>query len=180
MKNVIHNCFMSYHHSSDYSYLKQLREKIVGRNLSDYGFKEEDLGENSKYYISRKIQYRIWSSSVVIVLIGEKTGESGWIDWEIWYSLQNFRSSKVKRRAFKPKGIVALYLPVKKHNIPERLQANIDNGYAVELKWDEIEDLFDIKIKEAYINRKNVHLIQNQLKLKENPRKFRLLDIFRF
>jgi len=165
------NYFMSYHHSSDYIYLQKLREKFENKKFADYGFKEEDLGESSKMLISKKIQYRLWSSSVTIVLVGEMTGESAWIDWEIWYSLQNFRDSKVPRRRYKPKGLLALYLPIDKHNVPERLQSNIDSGYARELHWDEIDNLFDEKVSEAYNNRLKLNLIKNDIPLKDDPRK---------
>ena len=161
---------MSYHHDSDNAYLKELRAKFHDKKFADYGFKEEDLGESSKRSISKKIQSRLWSSSVTIVLVGEKTRESSWIDWEIWYSLQSFRNSKIARRRFKPKGLLAIYLPVKTHNIPKRLKENIDSGYAEEIKWNELDTMFDAKIKKAYSNRVNIHLIRNKVPLKDDPR----------
>ena len=162
---------MSYNHSSDYQYLQKLREKFKNRNFADYGFKEEDLGESSKMDISKKIQHRLWSSSVTIVLIGEKTGKSAWIDWEIWYSLQSYADPKVPRRKFKPKGLLALYLPGDNHNVPNRLQENIDSGYAVVINWEELEDAFDERVSQTFNNRTKLHLIKNTLPLQDNPRK---------
>ncbi len=165
------NYFMSYHHSSDFKFLKILREKLQGKRFADYGFKEEDLGESSKRSISHKIQSRLWSSSITIVLVGEFTGESSWIDWEIWYSLQNYRDAKIARRRFKPKGLLAIYLPVTTHNVPERLKVNIESGYAVEVTWNELDSMFDEKILKAHQNRIQTHLINNSMPLKDNPRK---------
>jgi len=162
---------MSYHHSSDLISLLELRDKFKNKKFGDYGFKEKDLGESTKWKISKEIQSRLWSSSITIVLIGEKTGDSSWIDWEIWYSLQNFRDPKVSRRRFKPKGLVALYLNTENHNVPKRLQENIDSGYAVEIYWNELDSVFDDKISQAYKNRKQIELIKNEIPLKDNPRK---------
>ncbi|WP_235298835.1 TIR domain-containing protein [Portibacter marinus] len=167
----MNNVFFSYHHSSNLMYLKKLREIFKNRTFSDYGFNDEDLGESSKYDISYKIQYRLWSSSVVVVLIGSETGNSEWIDWEIWYSLQNIQSKKAQNVTFKPKGLVALYLPVEKHNVPERLQKNIDSGYAKELRWKDLEDNFYSVIEMAYNARTNIEKIIIGPQPRVNPRK---------
>ena len=164
------NYFISYHHSSNYTQLKELRDKFGNKTFGDYGFKDENLGEFSKQFISKKIQWRLWSSSVTIVLIGEKTAESAWIDWEIWYSLQSYQDPNVSRRRYKPKGLLALYLPCNNPSVPERLQQNIDSGYAVEIFWDEIDTHFNEKSTQAYKNRNNIHLIQNSIPLREEPK----------
>ncbi|MEO1437909.1 MAG: TIR domain-containing protein [Bacteroidota bacterium] len=164
------NYFISYHHSSDLKYLKALRKKFQEKKFNDYGFKEEDLGEASKRFISKKIQSRLWSSSITIVLVGEQTGSSAWIDWEIWYSLQSYRSKKVTRRQFKPKGLLAIFLPVEIHHIPSRLQANLDSGYAVAIQWNDLLEEFDAKIEESYQNRSQTDLIRNKQPLMDNPR----------
>ncbi|MFY0630923.1 MAG: TIR domain-containing protein [Flavobacteriaceae bacterium] len=169
------NYFMSYHHSSDYHYLVKLREKFKNKTFSDYGFKDEDLGEASKSMISKKIQSRIWSSSITIVLVGENTGDSDWIDWEIWYSLRELQGTKVSRRKFNPKGILAIFLPTEKHNVPKRLQENLDSKYAKKIYWDELDDLFDDVIQEVYQNRKNTHLIRNNLTTRKNTTNYLVL-----
>lgn len=166
------NIFFSYHHSSDVSYLVDLRKNLTGYNVSDYGFKEIDLGEESKYRISRKIQYRIWSSSVVIVLVGEETGSSAWVEWEIGYALRSIRARGPKNRIFKPKGIIALILPTKKPNLPKILQNQIDSGYAVTLEWDKFNGQFSTAVELAIENRKNSCLINRAIKPKINPQGF--------
>ena len=75
------NFFVSYHHQSNFHDLITLRETLHDNHIRDYGFKEQDLAESSKFTISRFIQYRIWSSSVVVVIVGDQTGKSDWIDW---------------------------------------------------------------------------------------------------
>jgi hypothetical protein len=164
------NLFFSYHHHADHGHLQSLRKMLAGRKIADYGFKDLDLGESSKRAISRHIQHRLWSSSITVVLVGEQTGSSAWIDWEIWYSLQSYQDPKVARRRFRPKGLLALYLPTSTHQLPERLQANLDSGYAIPLRWATIESSFDDQIEKAYANRQNTHLIQNELPLKDDPR----------
>jgi len=173
------NCFISYHHNSDYKYLKQLRTKLGGRTFSDYGFNDENLEESSKRHIAKKIQFRIWASSITIVLVGEETGNSDWVDWEIWYSLREIIHLKTPRRKFKPKGILAIFLPVKNHNIPKRLQQNLDSNYAKKIYWDDIENSFDKLITETYENRKNIEKIKNsESTLKINPQKNKVVEYF--
>lgn len=166
------NLFFSYHHQSDVRYLLDLRKNLTGYNVSDYGFREIDLGEESKYKISRKIQYRIWSSSVVVVLVGEKTGNSAWVEWEIGYSLRSIRAKGPQRRIFKPKGLIALILPSKKPNMPKILQDQIDSGYAITLEWDKFNEQFSAAVERAIESRKNLELINHSIKPKINPQGF--------
>lgn len=164
------NYFFSYHHNSDLKYLKELRNNLKISSYGDFGFKDEDLGNERNRKIAKKIQYRLWSSSITIVLIGSKTGNSSWIDWEIWYSLQRYYNKRHPRRSYKPKALLALYLPVENHNIPERLSENIESGYAKEIRWEELDDHFEDRVSEAINNRNALHLIRNQRPLKDDPR----------
>jgi hypothetical protein len=163
------NFFISYHHRSDFHFLKSLREILHVKTLRDYGFKEQDLAESTKFKISRYIQYRIWASSVTVILVGEQTGESDWIDWEIWYSLRNIKAIGPSKRIFKPKGMVAVFLPVPNHHIPGRLEANLDSGYALRLNWEEVGQDFYACLERAYLNRENLQLIKNETQPRINP-----------
>ncbi len=169
------NCFISYHHNSDYKHLIALRKLLNSKNsnrLKDYGFKEEDLSESSKRFISKKIQYRIWASSITMVLVGEETGNSDWVDWEIWYSLRQIEGYKISKRKFKPKGLLAVFLPVENHKVPDRLQQNLDSGYAKKIYWHDIEDSFDQLIHETYENRTYIEKIRgDKSTLKIDPQK---------
>ncbi|MBN7813407.1 TIR domain-containing protein [Algoriphagus sp. H41] len=163
------NFFVSYHHRSNFQFLMDLRGTLQDSHMRDYGFRDLDLSESSKYGISRQIQHRIWSSSVTLVLVGEKTGGSDWVDWEIWYSLQKVKASGPARRVSNPKGLVALFLPVGQHHVPKRLLENLDSGYAVRLDWKDIAERFYPSLEQAYKNRTSFHLIRNIQKPKINP-----------
>ena len=100
--------------------------------------------------------------SVTIVLIGEKTGHRKWIDWELWASLRGYTHPTDPKRSFYPNGLLAIYLPGSRHSVPERLQDNIDSGYAVSMRWKNLERDFESKVNYAYSKRtKNAHLIDN-------------------
>ena len=160
------NCFISYHHKSNFNHLIDLREKFDNQTFKDYGFKDENLDESSKYFISRKIQYRIWASSVSIVLVGEKTGMSKWIDWEIWYSLRSLSRWDFPEIRSKPKGLMAIFLPSSNHHIPYRLKWNLDSGYAIKLDWSDLEFELDNALDQSVRNRDKTHLIRNRSTLK--------------
>lgn len=151
--------------------------------FKDYGFKIQDLGEMSKYGVSRRIQYRIWSSSVTIVLVGETTGQSKWVDWEIWYSLREISGRVIRRRIFYPKGLIAIYLPVECHCVPQRLKKNLESGYARGLDWinieNELENLIAEVAKSRYLN-ETKKLIRNDEKPEVNPQWLGLIQYYIF
>ena len=163
------NFFISYHHRSDFPYLQQLREVLKDRAIKDYGFRDLDLGENSKQSIAKEIQNRIWASSITVVLVGEMTGKSDWVDWEIWYSLRNLKGIGPSRRIFKPKGLIALFLPETQHLVPQRLQDNLDSGYALKLDWKDLQTNFYSSLEKAAEKRNSLELIRNLRKPNIQP-----------
>ena len=50
---------------------------------------------------------------------------------------------------------------------PARLQDNIDSGYAVTMKWENISWQLESKIDEAYNNREISDLVRNSRKRRE-------------
>jgi hypothetical protein len=56
--------------------------KFVGRHLLD------PVKSQDSEYVSRKIREQIKGSSVTVVLIGEHTAESEWVDKEVRWSLE--------------------------------------------------------------------------------------------
>lgn len=44
---------------------------------------------------------------------------------------------------------------------PARLKDNIDSGYAVEMKWENISWQLSSKIEDAYNNRDKIDLVRN-------------------
>ena len=57
-----------------------------------------------------------------------------------------------------------IYLPTETHSIPKRLKANIDSGYAVSMRWKNIERDLESKINYAIWKRVNAsHEIRNNI-----------------
>lgn len=94
--------------------------------------------------------------SVTVVLVGSRTGHRKWIDWEIWASLRGYTHPYDPLKSFKPNGLLAIYLPTDSHSVPDRLADNIKSGYAVSMKWENLERDFESKVNYAYWNRTNV------------------------
>jgi hypothetical protein len=157
------NFFVSYHHDYDQAYVKKLRQIKQGMKVADYSLKE-DISEYTDEQIYNVIRNKMRACSVTIILIGERTGHRKWIDWELWASLRGYKNSRNPKRSFKPKGLLAIYLPTASHSVPERLQANIDSGYAVSMRWKNIERDLEGRINYAIWKRDNAsHEIKNNL-----------------
>ena len=154
MEKKSRNCFVSYHHDYDQKYISRLRKKIGHLKVADYSLKD-DIGHLTDETIYKKIRGKMRSCSVTVVLIGERTGHRMWVDWEIWASLRGYTHPYDPVKSFKPNGLLAIYLPVYSHSVPDRLQDNIDSGYAVSMKWENLERDFESKVNYAYWNRTN-------------------------
>lgn len=153
---MAHQVFVSYHHRNDQSKADYLRSKysynntIIDRSLQDaYDNKSDDE------ILSLIRTYHLKNSTVTIVLIGSETAYRKWVDWEIYSSLRPYGPRTVN-------GLLAIYLP-SAGKVPERLQANIDSGYAVTMKWENISWQLESKIEEAYRNREKTYLIRNYM-----------------
>ena len=160
------NFFVSYHHDYDQRYVKKLRQIKQGMKVADYSLKQ-DISEYTDEQIYSVIRNKMRACSVTIILIGERTGHRKWIDWELWASLRGYKNSRNPKRSFKPKGLLAIYLPTASHSIPERLQANIDSGYAVSMRWKNIERDLESRINHAIWKRDNA-----SQKIKNNLERF--------
>ena len=157
------NFFVSYHHEYDQKYVK-LRQLKQSMKVADYSLKE-DISEYKDDQIYKVIRNKMRACSITIVLIGERTGHRKWIDWELWASLRGYRNNKDPKRSFRPKGLLAIYLPTASHSVPERLKENIKSGYAVSMRWQNIERDLESKINYAIWKRDNAsHEIKNNLK----------------
>ena len=104
-------------------------------------------------------QNHLKDSTVTIVLIGSETANRKWIDWEIYASLRPY-SSRSRN------GLLGIYLPTADET-PARLQDNIDSGYAVTMKWENISWQLRSKIDEAYRNREKIDLLRNSRKRRD-------------
>jgi hypothetical protein len=151
----IRNCFVSYHHERDQKYVAKLRKLISKVMVADYSLKD-DIGHLTEETIYKKVREKMRTCSVTIVLVGERTGHRKWVDWEIWASLRGYTHPYDTFKSFKPNGLLAIYLPAESYSIPNRLKDNIDSGYAVSMKWENIERDFESKVDYAYWSRTNV------------------------
>jgi len=160
MTKKTRNCFVSYHHSNDQKYIARLRAKIGKMKVSDYSLKN-DIGHLSDETIYKKVRAKMRNCSVTIILIGERTGHRMWIDWEIWASLRSYTHPN-PLNSFKPNGLLGIYLPVPSHSVPDRLQDNFDSGFAVGMKWENLERDFEGKVNYAHWKRtNNLYKIEN-------------------
>ena len=154
MEKKTRNCFISYHHNNDQNYLVELRKVVKSMKVSDYSLKD-DIGHLTDETIYKKIRSKMRTCSVTVILIGSRTGHRKWIDWEIWASLRGYQHPFDSKKSFKPNGLLAIYLPVDNHSVPDRLKDNIKSGYAVSMKWKNLERDFESKVNYAYWKRNN-------------------------
>jgi MTH538 TIR-like domain (DUF1863) len=118
--------FISYQHSDQMkakgfnlmSYAENVDVEFVGRHLLD------PVDSTSQDYVREKIREQLTGTSVTVVLIGDHTADSDWVDWEIEQSLN------------KGNGVLGIRLD-KDAQIPETL----DGCGAEILNWYEPEDV---------------------------------------
>jgi hypothetical protein len=175
MAKKTRNYFVCYHHAYDTDFLEDLREMKSGMKVADYSLKE-DISHLTEQTIYKKIRDKMRNCSVTIILVGSRTGHRKWIDWELWASLRGYAHPTDPYKSFKPNGLLAIFLPGS-HSIPERLQDNIDSGYAVCMKWENFEEDFESKVNFAHWKRtNNTHKIDNSRE-KINRNYFNFLGI---
>lgn len=155
-----HKVFISHYHVDDTKVkefvdkfaeqYKVFTPKIVG---DDY---DTTINSDDSNYIMRKIREDyLTDSTVTIVLIGDETWKRKYVDWEIASTLRNDPNNKRS-------GLIGIFLPGKNSSntkIPERLQDNIDIGYAKLYKYPDyayaelekwIDEAYDRKDDSSY------------------------------
>lgn len=157
---MAHKVFVSYHHANDQKKADYLRTAYGENNtLLDRSLSEayDDMTDDEILAAIR--QEHLKDSTVTIVLIGSETAHRKWIDWEIYASLRPYGSRSRN-------GLLGIFLPTAGET-PMRLQDNIDSGYAVTMKWENISWQLESKIDEAYNNRVENKLVRNSRKRRE-------------
>lgn len=152
-----HKVFISHYHNDD----KKVKEfvdkfaeergsftpKIVGDSY------DTTINSDDREYIMRKIREDyLTDSTVTIVLIGEETWKRKYVDWEIASTLRNDTNNKRS-------GLIGIFLPGRnKYNtkIPDRLQDNINAGYAKLYEYPEYAFELEKWIEEAYKMKDNI------------------------
>lgn len=151
---MVHKVFVSYHHAKDQIRANYLREQYGANNtLIDRSLQEEYKDKTDDEILALIRTKHLKDSTVTIILIGEETSNRKWVDWEIYSSLRGYGERSTN-------GLLAIYLPTA-GQVPERLKDNIDSGYAVTMKWENISWQLDAKIEEAFKNRGKTFLIRN-------------------
>ena len=151
---MAHKVFVSFHHKNDQSKANHLRDTYGSDNtLIDRSLKDayDDKTDDEILALIRNNHLKL--STVTIVLIGSETSKRKWVDWEIYASLRPYGDRSRN-------GLLAIYLPTA-GNTPERLQDNIDSGYAVTMKWENISWQLTSKIDEAFNNRNKENIVKN-------------------
>lgn len=157
---MAHKVFVSYHHLNDQKKADYLRDTYGENNtLLDRSLDEayEDMSDDEILAAIRKEHLK--DSTVTIVLIGSETANRKWVDWEIYSSLRPYGERSRN-------GLLGIYLPTAGET-PARLQDNIDSGYAVTMKWENISTQLENKINKAYENRGKTELVRNSRKRRE-------------
>jgi hypothetical protein len=151
---MAHKVFVSYHHANDQSRANHLRETygenntLIDRSLEDA---YDDKTDDEILALIRTNHLK--DSTVTIVLVGSETSKRKWVDWEIYSSLRPYGDRSRN-------GLLAIYLP-DAGDTPLRLQDNLDSGYAVDMKWENISWQLESKIDEAFNNRDEENLVKN-------------------
>ena len=103
---------------------KNVQTEFVGRHLLD------PVKSNNPAYVSRKIREQLKGTSVTVVLIGEKTWKSEWVEKEVRWSLEKNL----------PNGVIGIRLR-EGVKIPESLRAC--GAEVIDWKPHEFEAAFD-------------------------------------
>lgn len=143
------NVFVSYAHRLDQTQVDEFRLKFGNDKMvfSDRSLESMDIGHLSDDTIKNNyIKPKIRNSSVTIILIGEETGGRWWVDWEIYYSLVHTKNNGRN-------GLLGIYLPNKRHFVPQRLKDNLNMGLIIDMPKDSYT--LERAIEEAYNKREN-------------------------
>lgn len=157
---MAHKVFVSYHHANDQKKAEYLRNEYGSNNtLLDKSLDEayEDMSDDEILAAIRTEHLK--DSTVTIVLIGSETANRKWVDWEIYSSLRPYGDRSRN-------GLLGIYLPTAGAT-PARLQDNIDSGYAITMKWENISWQLESKIQAAFDNRSKDNLVVNSRKRRE-------------
>jgi hypothetical protein len=139
--------FISYHHGNDQLYYDHLSH-VFSNTLDIFCDNSLDriIQSNNTDYIRWSIsQNHIYGSSCTIVLCGSETYKRKYVDWEIKATLE------------KNHGLIGICLPTlpiinNGSQKPERLQDNIDTGYAKWIHWNGLTaDLLKSTIEAAVL-----------------------------
>ncbi len=162
-----HKVFISHYHADDEAVNEFVNKFAIEENIftpkivgDDY---DTTIDSDDSEYIMRKIREDyLTDSTVTIVLIGSETYKRKYVDWEIASTLRNDSNNKRS-------GLIGIFLPkknIKNAIVPERLQDNIDSGYAKLYEYPTYPHLeLEKWIDEAYEKKEDGSKVDNSRKL---------------
>lgn len=176
-----HGVFVSYYHEQDQKYRDLFEElfsdvyDIMESKSVEIGDIDPNIKTETVYQIIRDKHLR--HSTVTVVLVGAKTWQRKYVDWEIYSSLRATKSNsrsgligillptyKVPRHDH-PAYKITQGVPYNRQTIPPRLYDNLDDkpnrSYATLHKWSENPSEVQRWIQNAYKKRKSKTILPN-------------------
>jgi hypothetical protein len=165
LNGTIRKTFVSYYHKDDQDSRTKF-ENLFGDLIVSKSVEDGDIdSDNSDEYIKQLIQKEYLSdTTVLVVLIGPKTKCRMHVDWEI--------SGAISSRVGGNSGLVGILLPnhpdygegknYNAVNIPKRLAANLDSGYAKLHDWTDDRIKMQQYIENAFIGKSETEKIRNK------------------
>ena len=120
-----HKCFISYH-KDDKDAVDDFCETFEGSFIRRGIVMEDDIidSDNTDYVMRRIRELYLQDSTVTIVLLGRCTWARRFVDWEVQASLRKSLTGPP------PNGLVAIQLWKSYKTLPNRVNLNVDSGYA--------------------------------------------------
>ena len=141
---MTHKCFVSYN-AADKKAVDDFCDKFSGSFIRRGLKMEEDIinSTNTNYVMQRIRELYLKDSTVTIILIGKCTWARRFVDWEAQASLRNPADGY-------PNGLVAVQLWESYKTLPNRVNLNVDSGYAKFYKCPSTSKSLENIIDEAW------------------------------
>ncbi len=157
--------FVSFYHKDDQEY-RETFDALFDDLITNKSVEDGDIdSDNGDDYSKKLIQNGyLDDTTMLVVLIGPKTKCRKHIDWEIYGALDQ----KVGDRYA---GLLGLFLPshldygVDKYHpslIPERLEKNVESGYAILRDWTEDRVKLQGYVEDAFARRSEFNKMENK------------------
>ena len=142
-QNNRHRVFVSYYHNDD-QYYRELFEDMFSNIYDIYVSESVKMGDIDTRLPTDRIRQIIRDkflrkSTVTVVLVGERTWQRKFVDWEI--------GSSIRQTEYNPRsGLLGILLPTypgyvtntyDPYTLPPRLYNNIDREFAELYKWSD-------------------------------------------
>jgi len=126
--------FVSYHHHRDQFYYDELARLVDDCDFLQDRSVDRLIDSNDVEYQERRIREEfIRGTAATIALVGVETYQRKFVDWELYATL------------YLEHGLIGILLPyfsppsnTGKFIVPDRLHENIESGYALWKRWNEL------------------------------------------